>query len=64
MKYSEKFNILIGNINKTKEIAELGCSVSVGYSDVDFCENNAFERAFARADEKMYIQKISKKQLS
>ena len=52
---------IIDNINQTKEITALGCSVSVGCSDVDLYENNAFERAFARADEKMYIQKTQKK---
>lgn len=52
---------IIDNINQTKEITTLGCSVSVGCSDVDLYENNAFERAFARADEKMYIQKTQKK---
>ncbi len=57
----EYLKSIIDNINKTKEITELGCSVSIGCSDVDFCENNAFERAFARADEKMYIQKTEKK---
>jgi diguanylate cyclase (GGDEF)-like protein len=57
----EYLKSIIDNINKTKEITELGCSVSAGCSDVDLCENNAFERAFARADEKMYIQKTEKK---
>ena len=57
----EYLKSIIDNINKTKEITELGCSVSIGCSDVDLCENNAFERAFARADEKMYIQKTEKK---
>ena len=55
---------IIDNINQAKELTELGCSVSIGHSDVNLLENNAFERAFARADEKMYNQKISKKQLS
>ena len=58
---SEYLKSIIDNINKTKEITELGCSVSIGCSDVDLCENNAFERAFGRADEKMYIQKTEKK---
>ena len=58
---SEYLKSIIDNINKTNEITELGCSVSIGCSDVDLCENNAFERAFARADEKMYIQKTEKK---
>ena len=58
---SEYLKSIIDNINKTKEITELGCSVSIGCSDVDLCENNAFKRAFARADEKMYIQKTQKK---
>ncbi|MBQ7039603.1 MAG: diguanylate cyclase, partial [Clostridia bacterium] len=57
----EYLKSIIDNINKTKEIAELGCSVSIGCSDVDLLENNAFERAFTRADEKMYIQKTEKK---
>lgn len=57
----EYLKSIIDNINKTKEITELGCSVSIGCSYVDLCENNAFERAFARADEKMYIQKTEKK---
>ena len=57
----EYLKSIIDNINKTKEITELACSVSIGCSDVDLCENNAFERAFARADEKMYIQKTEKK---
>jgi diguanylate cyclase (GGDEF)-like protein len=52
---------IIDNINQTKEIAELGCSVSIGCSDVNLLENNAFEHAFTRADEKMYIQKTEKK---
>lgn len=52
---------IIENINQTKEITELGCSVSVGCSNVDLIENNAFERAFARADGKMYTQKTEKK---
>lgn len=57
----EYLNSIIDNINQTKEIMELGCSVSLGYSNVDLYENNAFERALARADEKMYIQKTQKK---
>lgn len=57
----EYLNPIIDNINQTKEIMELGCSVSLGYSNVDLYENNAFERALARADEKMYIQKTQKK---
>ena len=57
----EYLKSIIDNINKTNEITELGCSVSIGCSDVDLCENNAFEHAFARADEKMYIQKTEKK---
>lgn len=60
----EYLKSIIDNINQTKEITELGCSVSIGHSDVNLLENNAFERAFARADEKMYNQKISKKHLS
>ena len=58
---SEYLKSIIDNINKTNEITELGCSVSIGCSDVDLCENNAFEHALARADEKMYIQKTEKK---
>ena len=57
----EYLKSIIDNINKTNEITELGCSVSIGCSDVDLSENNAFEHAFARADEKMYIQKTEKK---
>ena len=57
----EYLKSIIDNINQTKEITELGCSVSIGHSDVNLFENNAFERAFARADEKMYIQKTKKK---
>lgn len=57
----EYLKSIIDNINQTKEITALDCSVSVGCSDVDLYENNAFERAFARADEKMYIQKTEKK---
>ena len=54
---------IVDNINQTKEITELGCSVSIGCSDVNLLENNAFECAFTRADEKMYIQKTKKKLL-
>ena len=57
----EYLKSIVGSINNTKEITELGCSVSIGCSDVDLCENNAFEHAYARADEKMYIQKTEKK---
>ena len=52
---------IIDNINQTKEITALGCSLSIGCSDVDLYENNAFARAFTKADEKMYIQKTKKK---
>ena len=47
-------------IKETKEFTALGYSVSIGYSDVDLYENNAFERALARADEKMYQMKEEK----
>ena len=57
----EYLSSIIDNINQTKEITELSCSVSIGCSDVNLLENNAFERAFTRADEKMYIQKTKKK---
>ena len=57
----ESLKPIIDNINQTKEIATLGCSISIGCSDVDLYENNAFERAFARADKKMYVQKTMKK---
>ena len=51
---------IVDNINETKEFTALGYSVSIGYSDVDLYENNAFERALARADEKMYQMKEEK----
>ena len=54
---------IVDNINQTKEITALGCSVSIGCSDVDLLENNAFERALMRADKKMYAQKTAKKAL-
>ena len=52
---------IVDNINETKEFTALGYSVSIGYSDVDLYENNAFERALARADEKMYQMKEEKR---
>jgi len=51
---------IVDNINETKEFTALGCSVSIGYSDVDLYENNSFERALMRADEKMYQMKEEK----
>ena len=57
----EYLNPIVDDINHITDIETLGCSVSIGCSNVNLSENNAFERAFARADKKMYSQKTKKK---
>ena len=47
-------SIIINDTSKSSIVLDL-------YNNEILYENNAFERAFARADEKMYIQKTEKK---
>lgn len=51
----------IEDINNTDYASEVGCSFSVGYSTVNFEQNNAMENAFIRADRAMYASKTKKK---
>jgi len=57
---ADNLESIVLNINETEELRSLNCSVSLGYSTVNLYENNSFERALSRADEKMYQMKEDK----
>ena len=51
----------VEQINQMPFKKELGCTYSCGFSPIDFSQDHAFEQAFIKADQEMYLVKSAKK---